>query len=53
MIYVTGDTHGQIDRFKEKPVAGLKKGDTLIVLGDFGRFQTGEEKPPLAQQAAV
>ena len=36
MIYVTGDTHGQIDRFKEKPVAGLKKGDTLIVLGDFG-----------------
>ena len=36
MIYVTGDTHGQIDRFKEKPVAGLKKGATLIVLGDFG-----------------
>ena len=36
MIYVTGDTHGQIDRFQEKAVKRLKKQDTLIVLGDFG-----------------
>lgn len=36
MIYVTGDTHGQLDRFEEKAVKKLKKQDTLIILGDFG-----------------
>lgn len=36
MIYVTGDIHGQIDRFGEKPLKRLKKQDTLVVLGDFG-----------------
>ena len=43
MIYVTGDTHGQIERFKEKPVSALKKGDTLIVLGDFGFLWDGSK----------
>lgn len=33
MIYVTGDTHAELDRFKNNK---LKKGDTLIVCGDFG-----------------
>ncbi|MDD3429988.1 MAG: metallophosphoesterase family protein [Oscillospiraceae bacterium] len=36
MIYVTGDTHGDIDRFKSKDFKRLKRNDTLIVLGDFG-----------------
>ncbi|MGN1411156.1 MAG: hypothetical protein ACI4WH_01430 [Oscillospiraceae bacterium] len=36
MVYVTGDTHGNFERFKEKPLRKLKKGDTLIVCGDFG-----------------
>jgi hypothetical protein len=36
LIYITGDTHGNIERFKEKPIKKLKKDDTLIVCGDFG-----------------
>ncbi len=36
MIYVTGDTHGDIGRFRDKQMKKLKKGDTLIVCGDFG-----------------
>lgn len=39
MIYVTGDVHGDIGRFKNKAVARkLKKGDYLIVCGDLGFF---------------
>ena len=36
MIYITGDMHGDIERFKSKELRRLKKGDTLIVCGDFG-----------------
>ena len=36
MIYFTGDTHGEISRFKSSSAKKLKKGDTLIVCGDFG-----------------
>ncbi len=36
MIYVMSDTHGDRDRFCTRQVRRLKKGDTLIVLGDFG-----------------
>jgi predicted phosphodiesterase len=36
LIYVTGDTHGNIERFKERSLKKLKKRDTLIVCGDFG-----------------
>lgn len=32
MIYITGDTHGDITRFAKH----LKKNDTLFILGDFG-----------------
>jgi len=39
MIYVTGDVHGDLGRFKGKAVARkLKKGDYLIVCGDLGFF---------------
>lgn len=41
MIYVTGDTHGDLSRFSARAVRRLKKGDTLIVLGDFGFLWTG------------
>jgi hypothetical protein len=37
MVYVTGDTHGDITRFNAK----LKKDDTLIVCGDFGFIWEG------------
>lgn len=36
MLYVTGDTHGNIDRFSARELKRLKKGDTLFVCGDFG-----------------
>ena len=36
MIYVTGDTHGDIEIFNERRLGHLKKGDTLIITGDFG-----------------
>lgn len=36
MIYVTGDMHGDLERFKCREIRRLRKGDTLIVCGDFG-----------------
>lgn len=36
MVYITGDTHGDYNRFRQPKLKKLKKGDTLIVCGDFG-----------------
>ncbi len=36
MIYVTGDLHGDLKTFKKRKLHKLKKGDKLIVTGDFG-----------------
>ena len=39
MIYITGDTHGEMSRFNSKlhmKLSNLKKDDFLIVAGDFG-----------------
>ena len=36
MIYITGDTHGDIEIFNERRLGHLKKGDSLIITGDFG-----------------
>lgn len=36
MIYVTGDTHGDYAIFGERRLGQLKKGDSLIITGDFG-----------------
>lgn len=44
MIYFTGDLHGDYDRFKSKELKKLKKGDTLIVCGDFGFLWDGSKK---------
>lgn len=41
MVYVTGDTHGDIRRFNDPRLRKLKKGDTLIVCGDFGFIWDG------------
>ena len=40
MIYITGDTHGEMERIK---AAKLKKHDTLIILGDFGFLWNGDK----------
>ncbi len=44
MIYVTGDTHGEMCRFRAPEMRKVKKGDTLIVCGDFGFIWDGGEK---------
>ncbi|MBC8547550.1 metallophosphoesterase [Clostridiaceae bacterium NSJ-31] len=36
MVYVTGDMHGDYDRFKARALRRLRRGDTLIICGDFG-----------------
>ncbi|MBE6863577.1 MAG: hypothetical protein E7495_03260 [Ruminococcus flavefaciens] len=44
MIYVTGDTHGDINRFKDPAMKKIKSSDTLIVCGDFGFLWDGSRK---------
>lgn len=44
MIYVTGDLHADLDRFKSKAMKRVKKGDTLLVCGDFGFVWDGSKK---------
>lgn len=44
MIYVTGDTHGDYSRFKDPAIKKLKRGDTLIICGDFGFFWDNSRK---------
>ena len=36
MIYVTGDVHGDYDGLMDRQISKLKKGDQLIITGDFG-----------------
>lgn len=43
MIYITGDTHGDIDRFKTSDFRKIHKGDTLIICGDFGFIWNGSK----------
>ena len=44
MVYVTGDMHGDIDRLFDREWRKLKRGDTVIVCGDFGFLWDGGEK---------
>ncbi len=44
MIYVTGDMHGAEERLYTKDWLKLKKGDILIVCGDFGYLWNGDAK---------
>ncbi|WP_262398182.1 metallophosphoesterase [Zongyangia hominis] len=41
---MTGDLHGDLERLKSKSFKKLKKGDTLIVCGDFGFVWDGGKK---------
>ena len=41
MVYVTGDMHGDASRFSDPRLKKLKKGDTLLVCGDFGFLWNG------------
>lgn len=44
MIYVTGDMHGELERFKAPAIKKLRRGDTLIICGDFGFIWNGDKK---------
>ncbi len=44
MVYVTGDMHGDFERFKLPAMKKLKKGDTLIICGDFGFLWDGSKE---------
>ncbi len=48
MVYVTGAMHGDIARYKEKPIKRLRSGDYLIVCGDFGFLN-----PPVQDKKAI
>lgn len=54
MIYVTGDTHGEIGRFineKEPIYRTLTEKDTLIICGDFGFVWYEADKKDRWQEA--
>ncbi|MGN0665997.1 MAG: metallophosphoesterase [Huintestinicola sp.] len=44
MICIMGDTHGDISRFSHKSIKKLKKGDYLIICGDFGFIWDGSDR---------
>ncbi len=44
MVYITGDLHGEWDRFRTREMKRLKSGDILIVCGDFGFIWDGSPK---------
>ena len=44
MVYITGDMHGDQNRFNTKEIKQLQPGDTLIICGDFGFIWNGSKK---------
>lgn len=44
MIYITGDIHADISRFKNPALRKLRKQDALIICGDFGFIWDGSKK---------
>ena len=44
MVYVTGDLHGEWSRFRTRGMRRLRRGDTLLVCGDFGFIWDGSKK---------
>ena len=57
MVYLTGDTHGDIDRFRHGRLRWLSRRDTVVVLGDFGFVWDGskeeQKKAGLAAQTPL
>jgi len=43
IVYVTGDTHGCLERLYDRNFRKLKAGDVLIVCGDFGYIFDGSK----------
>ena len=44
MVYITGDMHGETARLSRSALRRLKKGDTLMICGDFGCLWKGDKR---------
>ena len=44
MVYITGDMHGDLTRLYDKEFRKLRRGDILIVCGDFGYIFDGSKQ---------
>lgn len=44
MVYLTGDTHGDLDRFRHGRLRWLGRRDIVVVLGDFGFVWDGSSE---------
>jgi len=44
MVCITGDVHGEYDRFLRNDIKSLKKNDSIIICGDFGFIWSGDKK---------
>ena len=44
MIYITGDLHGDLSRLETFRMRRLKRGDILLVCGDFGFLWNNSEE---------
>ena len=44
MVYITGDTHGDISVFKNPKLRKLGEDDILIICGDFGFLWDGSDE---------
>ena len=44
MIYITGNTHGDINRFETEQTKKFTSEDYLIICGDFGFIWNGGKK---------
>lgn len=53
MVYITGDTHGDLNFFKNPKLRKLTEDDTLIVCGDFGFLWNDSEKERKAIESLV
>ncbi len=51
MVYITGDTHGDLAFFKSPKLRKLTEDDTLIICGDFGFLWDGSENEKKALKA--
>lgn len=50
MVFITGDIHGDIERFTDKKFRSLTENDTVIVCGDFGFFWNNSDEELKARE---
>lgn len=50
MVYITGDTHGDINFFKNPKLKKLTENDYLIICGDFGFLWDNSDKEKKARE---